>query len=163
MACTIRPLTEADTPAMVEMFNYYLLHTFQAFPSTKCDASVYQRFKQAAGDFPFYAIDDPEGTFIGFALLRPLRPADTMRHVAEITIFLAQGTTHKGVGSEILKRLEDDARKLGITILMANASSRNEASLGFQRRNGFVECERFKSVVHKFGEVFDMVWMQKFL
>jgi phosphinothricin acetyltransferase len=47
--------------------------------------------------------------------------------------------------------------------LLANVSSRNEASLNFHLKNGFVECGRFKDVGTKFGEYFDVVWLQKFL
>jgi phosphinothricin acetyltransferase len=48
-----------------------------------------------------------------------------------------------------------------ITSLLANISSRNRQSLEFHLRNGFRECGRFLKVGHKFGEAFDVVWMQK--
>jgi L-amino acid N-acyltransferase YncA len=163
MQYSVRPMAESDTDKLVELFNHFISTSFAAYPSIPTDRSVYKRLKDAAGSLPFYAIESLAGEFLGFTMLRKFHPADTMAHVAEVTIFLSESCTHTGIGTEMLKRMEEEAKGLGIRILMASASSRNEASLGFQRRNGFVECGRFKDVVHKFGEVFDMVWMQKFL
>ncbi|MFZ1683241.1 MAG: N-acetyltransferase family protein [Candidatus Zixiibacteriota bacterium] len=163
MPHTTRPIAESDTPALTELFNFFITNSFAAYPSIPTDSSIYRRLKESAGDLPFYAVDDADGKFIGIALLRKFHPADTMKHVAEVTVFLSPDQTHTGIGSEILQQLETEARARGITILMASASSRNEPSLKFQQRNGFVECGRFKRVGKKFGEEYDMVWMQKFL
>ncbi len=163
MSHSIRPIAESDTPALTALFNHFITTSFAAYPSIPTDSSIYKRLKDAAGDLPFYAVDDAAGRFGGIALLRKFHPADTMKHVAEVTIFLSPDQTHTGIGTEILKRLETEARERGITILMASASSRNEPSLKFQLRNGFMECGRFKRVGKKFGEEYDMVWMQKFL
>lgn len=45
--------------------------------------------------------------------------------------------------------------------LLASISSRNEQSLAFHRKRGFVECGRLRDVGVKFGKSFDVVWMQK--
>ncbi len=163
MSHKLRLITEADAPDMVKLFNHFALHTFAAYPSVAVDESMYHRLKGFAGEFPFYVVEDESGTMIGFALTRRYHMADTMSRVGEITIFLSPDNTHHGIGTAILKQLEADARAHGVDILLASASSRNEASLNFQKRNGFVECGRFKRVGRKFGEEYDMVWMQKFL
>lgn len=36
-------------------------------------------------------------------------------------------------------------------------------SLAFHRKHGFEDCGRFKGVGRKFGEDFDIVWMQRHL
>ncbi|MBI4642672.1 MAG: GNAT family N-acetyltransferase [Deltaproteobacteria bacterium] len=56
-----------------------------------------------------------------------------------------------------------EAGQRGIDSLIANISSRNQESIRFRLKNGFQECGRFLRVGRKFGEDFDVVWMQKHL
>lgn len=163
MPYSLRAATDRDAPALAEVFNYFVKNSFAAYPSIEADESMYQRLKNLAGDFPFYMVLSPHGKAVGFALIRRYHLADTLSHTGEITIFLLPDFTHRGIGTAILKKLEQEAKERGLTILMANASSKNQPSIDFQKRNGFEECGRFRRVGRKFGEEFDLVWMQKFL
>jgi len=60
-------------------------------------------------------------------------------------------------------RLIDEAKGRGITSILAGISSRNDGSIAFHRRLGFRECGRFKAIGRKWGEDFDVVWMQRTL
>ena len=51
----------------------------------------------------------------------------------------------------------------GIDSLLAAISSHNQASINFHLQNGFKECGRFLRVGRKFGQDFDVVWMQRLL
>jgi len=53
--------------------------------------------------------------------------------------------------------------KKGITNILANISSLNSRSIDFHKKNGFVECGRFKNVGRKKEQLFDTVSMQKML
>jgi len=70
---------------------------------------------------------------------------------------------HHGVGTQMLRRLETEAKNKGITVLLASISSKNEPSLRFYQAMGFSECGRFPGVGWKNGVVFDVVWMAKIL
>ncbi|MEJ1730175.1 GNAT family N-acetyltransferase, partial [Escherichia coli] len=71
--------------------------------------------------------------------------------------------TGKGLGTKALKRLEEDALKVGIKTILANISSMNSRSIDFHKKNGFVECGRFQKIITKMGTPFDIIWMQKTL
>ncbi|GAG19401.1 unnamed protein product, partial [marine sediment metagenome] len=61
----------------------------------------------------------------------------------------------------ILRHLEEEARTMGITKILAHISSRNPVSLAFHRKHGFAECGRFPGIGRKWGKSFDVVWMLK--
>ena len=77
------------------------------------------------------------------------------------TYFLSPSKTGNGIGKKLLELLIRDGRKLGKTNFLVNISSDNEGSINFHRKNGFMECGRFRSVGKKNDKKFDMVWMQK--
>jgi len=48
-----------------------------------------------------------------------------------------------------------------MTMLVANMSSKNEASIRFHKRHGFTEAGNLAGVGEKFGEPFGVLWMQR--
>ena len=46
-------------------------------------------------------------------------------------------------------------------VLLANMSSRNEASIRFHQHQGFREAGHLAGVGEKFGASFGVIWMQK--
>ncbi len=60
-------------------------------------------------------------------------------------------------------RLLNEAREKGITSIMASISSLNSKSLNFHKKQGFRECGRFLRIGRKWGQEFDVVWMQKMI
>ena len=104
---------------------------------------------------------DGTGEVAGFTFLHPHHPAATFRRTAEVTTFLRPLHTRRGLGTLILDRLEKEARPLGADRLLASVPSRNEASLRFHTKHGFVECGRFREIGRKHGVDFDVVWLEK--
>ena len=78
-----------------------------------------------------------------------------------VTYFIASGHTGAGLGTALLEDLEAQARTRGIDHLLAHVSSRNEASLAFHKRHGFVQCGCLHDVGHKHNLAFDIIWFEK--
>jgi len=163
MPYNIRRAEDTDASAVARVFNHFVKTSYAAFPSQEVDDSFLDRLRALAGRFPIHAIESPEGTVVGFAVIRPYHYADTLRRTAEAIIFILPEHTRQGLGGRILKQLEADARAHGVDTLLGCASSRNEQSIAFQKAHGFAECGRFQRVGRKFNEDFDFVWLQKFL
>ena len=85
------------------------------------------------------------------------------RYAAEITCFIRPDLTGKGLGSEMLARLEEIGKEQGITTILASISSLNEGSIRFHARHCFYKCGRFAGVGVKKGVIFDTIRMQKFI
>ncbi len=163
MPYDIRRAEETDADAITRVYNHFVRTSFAAFPSVEMGEALFERLRAMAGRFPVHVIVSPEGTVVGFALLRTYHFADTLERTAEGTIFILPEHTRQGLGSRVMRQLEADARTQGVDTILGCASSPNEASINFQKQNGFVECGRFRRVGRKFDQDFDLVWQQKFL
>ncbi|MEW5745621.1 MAG: N-acetyltransferase family protein [Nitrospirota bacterium] len=163
MDYTISPITSEDRTAIIDIFNYYVEHSFAAYPQNKLPYEAFDHFMKMCEGYPAAAVRDPQQKVVGFGLLRAHNPIDTFSETAEITYFMDPAHTGKGIGGSLLSYLEAEGRKKGIRIILAHISSLNPGSILFHRKNGFVECGRFKGVGRKNGQAFDTIWMQKML
>ena len=100
---------------------------------------------------------------IGLGVLRPYFPFRKFHHTGVVSYFILPEYTRKGLGAQLLDVLYLNAKKKNMKSLLANVSSKNQASLNFHLKHGFVECGRFKAVGTKFGKYFDIIWFQRFL
>lgn len=161
--CTFSPLSERDREEVIDLFNYYIEHSYAAYPEERVPYGFFTVFLEACRQYPSVAARLPDGTLAGFGLLRAHNPMPAFRHSAEVTYFLRPELTGKGLGSAILARLENEGKEQGIATILAGISSMNEGSIRFHASRGFRECGRFVQVGMKRGRFFDTVWMQKFL
>jgi len=164
---SIREASTEDIPGMLEVFNYYIENSFASYIETSVGPEffqVIQNEKEQEKDdrFPFYVIEE-NGKIIGLGALRPYFPFPNFRHTGVVSYFILPGHTRKGLGSRMLEKLCTEAREKKMKSLLANVSSKNEASLNFHLKHGFIECGRFRDAGTKFGKYFDIIWLQKFL
>jgi L-amino acid N-acyltransferase YncA len=157
------PLRETDGIAVIDIFNYYVTNTFAAYPEHEVPYEFFGMFLEICKNYPSIVVKDPEEQVAGFGMLRPHNPMPVFRHTAEVTCFIRPDQTGKGLGTKMLAFLETEAKKQGISTILASISSLNEGSIRFHASNGFSECGRFKKVGQKKGVIFDTVWMQKFI
>lgn len=160
MPYTFEKMADEHRAAVIDIFNHYIANGFAAYPSEPVSDAFFDRLLEMARGYPALVVKDDTGTIVGFAFLHPHRPGNTFRRAAEITYFIRPEHTGKGIGTAILERFKPAAREQDIDTLLANISSRNERSLQFHRKNGFGVCGRFRRIGRKFGEDFDVVWMQ---
>ena len=75
--------------------------------------------------------------------------------------FLHPDERGRGLGSMLLKALEQAAAKMGVDNLVAPIVSHNSESLAFHERRGFQRCGLVDPAGSKFGQDFGVVFMQK--
>lgn len=163
MSYTLETMTEVHRHAVIDIFNYFVKHTWAAYPEEPVGSGFFDYLLQVSRGYPACVVRDTTGDIAGFALLRPHLPSAAFERTAETTYFLLPEHTRRGIGSLILGRFIAEAKTIGVETVLANISSRNEVSLQFHRKMGFRECGRFSRVGRKFGEDFDVVWMQLFI
>jgi len=163
MEYTFEDVTDEHREATIDIFNYFVANSFAAYPEAPVGYDRFDRFRRLSEGYPAIVIKSPTGEIVGYGLMRAHIPVDSMKHTAELSYFILPEHTRKGVGDALLEYFEVESRKLGITTWLAHISSQNPRSLAFHKKQGFVECGRFKKVGHKHGQDFDVIWMQKFL
>jgi len=155
-------MTEEDSKEIMNIFNYYIEHSFAAYLEQKLPDEFFKMFLEMTKGYPAYVIKDGiNSQAVGFCFLRAYNPLPAFRETAEVSYFIEKDQVGKGIGTEALNRLEKAGKEMGIKHLLASISAYNEPSLRFHSKNGFVECGRFKNIGKKKGQVFDVVWMQK--
>lgn len=155
---TIREMKKEDRVSVIDIFNYYVEHSFAAYPEGKIPYEFYDIFMKSEG-YPRIVIENEDGV-VGFAMLRPHSPIPAFRGTAEISYFIKPDMTGRGLGARMLRHLLNEAGVKGIRSILAGISSLNEGSLRFHSKHGFKECGRFNGIGLKKGHYFDVVWMQ---
>jgi L-amino acid N-acyltransferase YncA len=162
-AVTFEALNSKHAEEVLRIFNYYVEHSFAAYPERPLPAAFFTKIMEMTDGYPAFALKDPDGRVVGFCFLRAYNPMPAFRHTAEVSTFLDPEYVRIGLGTIMLRKLEQEAAKQGIMVLVAGISSKNPPSLHFYQKQGFVECGRFRGIGRKNGELFDVVWMQKTL
>ncbi len=160
MSDRIRPVEDRDAEAVLKVFNHHVAHSFAAYAEQEFGSEVFETFKKNASVFYIQEVDDEVA---GFGFIRPYNLFENFCHTGMLTYFLLPQYTGRGLGTKLLNKLLDYARDNGIYNLVAHISSKNVQSLNFHKKHGFEECGRLKKMGKKFGEAFDIVWVQKFL
>lgn len=161
MYVELQTVCQNDMVEMAAIFNYYVEHTLVTWTETRVSVEVFESLMSFSSAYPALTARDAFGTLVGFGLLRPYSPIPAFVHTAELTCFLAEGFTGKGIGTTILSALEAGAAEMGIDSIIALVSSRNEASIQFHLARGFHERGRLAGIGERNGIRFDVVFLQK--
>ena len=154
----IRDMQESDRDAVMRIFNHYAATSFAAYPDGPLPPQFFVPLREGA--LSAIVLED-DGGIAGFGLLKPYLPFPAFRKTGMLTYFIAPNAVGNGLGTRLLERLTDDAKMKGMTMLVANMSSKNEASIRFHKRHGFSDAGNLAGVGEKFGQMFGVLWMQK--
>jgi phosphinothricin acetyltransferase len=154
----VRDMQESDREAVMRIFNHYAATSFSAYPDGPLPPQFFIPLREGSVSA---IVLEGDGGITGFGLLKPFLPFPVFRKSGMLTYFLAPEATGKGLGIRLLEQLTLDAKKQGMTMLVANMSSKNEASIRFHKRHGFSVAGNLAGVGEKFGEPFGVLWMQR--
>jgi L-amino acid N-acyltransferase len=154
----IRDMRESDRDAVMRIFNHYAETGFAAYPEGPLPPRFFALLREGA---LAAVVLEGESGVAGFGLLKPFLPFPAFRKTGMLTYFIAPGAVRGGLGTRLLGRLREDAKKYGLTTLVVNLSSKNEASIRFHAKKGFTVAGNLAGVGEKFGESFDVIWMQR--
>jgi len=156
-------MADEDREPVIDIFNYYVKNSFAAYPETEVPYEAFDMFLHMSKGFPSGTVRNNDGDVIGYGFLRAHNPIPAFSQTAEVTYFINHEYTGQGIGNRLLNYFEKEARKKGITTILASISSLNPGSVNFHTKHGFTECGCFKGVAKKKGQVFDEIWMQKMI
>ncbi|WDL98222.1 GNAT family N-acetyltransferase [Alicyclobacillus sp. ALC3] len=135
IALTYRPRTPQDDEYMVQLTEEQLGAVHQQAFAEPFPRDQFLRYLRSGA--PTYLIEQ-DGKRIGYYsyLVGP----DAKMHISALVIEPTYQSD--GVGTQVMKRLEDEARAAGVQVLEVFVQSSNERSLAFTRKLGFTEAFR---------------------
>lgn len=161
MSYTIEPIAPSDGVEIIDIFNYYIEHSFAAYPEQKVPYEFFDMLLKMSQGYPAVAVKNESDEIVGFGLLRPYSSIPTFSITAEIAYFFKPGFTGKGIGKSLLDHLLKKAKERGITSILASVSSLNNESIKFHTKHGFSECGRFSEIGRKKDVPFDVIYFQR--
>lgn len=154
-------MREIHLSEVIDIFNYYVSKTTSAYREKIVNKDFGFNFLAEEDVYCSFVIKDNADRIIGFCLLEPHMNISTFSEIAEVMYFIHHEYTGKGIGSLTLKKLENEARKIGVRALIADISTENNGSIDFHKKNGFVEYGRLPSFAKKFNRHFGIVYLLK--
>ena len=160
---SFEPLTEADLPDVLAVYNHYILHSTATYHIAPITLDRMRGITDPArARFRSFSIRE-NGALIGYFGLEPFSDREGFDRTAEVTLYLAPGHTGRGIGCEAVRFLEEAARREGLHTLVAAITGENEASQTLFRRCGWEMCGLIRDAGFKFGRWLDLVYYEKLL
>ena len=157
----IRAATEADVPAMLDIYAPYILTTTITFEyDVPCRRTFLQRFYDITAQFPWLVWEE-DGKVLGYAYASAPFSRPAYAWCAEPSIYLAQDARGRGIGKKLYAALEAILKDQGYQVLFALITEENAASLRFHERQGYTFLAKFSDCGFKFDRCLGVTWMEK--
>ena len=153
----IRMATQADIPAILDIYGPYVLHTAVSFEySVPTLEEFTERFRTITAQFPWLVWEEA-GKVLGYAYGSLPFGRAAYRWCASSSIYLAPQAQGRGIGRKLYEALEAILTEQGYR------TSDNPGSLRFHRQTGFRFLAEFPDCGIKFNKLYSVVWMEKAL
>jgi L-amino acid N-acyltransferase YncA len=154
-------VTSIDLPAILAIYNDYILNSTATFHSEKLSKNDLEEFLYISHlKYPSFLIREND-EIIGYCFLTQYKKRQAYDRSAELSIYLKPEFTGKGIGLVALNHLEAAAKKAGIHVLVGTMCGENHASIRLMEKSGFSKCAHLKNIGEKFGKILDVVVYQK--
>jgi phosphinothricin acetyltransferase len=157
----VRAATESDVPAVLDIYNYYILKsiaTFDVEPQTLDERLTW--FHESTSSPYCVVVADVDGDVGGFASLGPFRSKAAYRYTAENSVYVRPERQGDGIGGALLARTVELAKTGGLRAIIARIAGDNPASVALHARQGFEHIGTERDVGYKFERWIDVVVMQ---
>ena len=160
----IRQATSADAAAIVAIYNHYVLNTSVTFEEQAVATSqMADRIGQVQADGLPWLVLEQNGELLGYAYATKWRARSAYRFSVESTVYVKDGVTAKGLGSQLYQQLLAELKALGLHLVIGGITLPNEKSVALHEKFGFEQCGHFQQVGFKFEQWRDVGYWQKLL
>ena len=163
MSTTVRAATEADVPAIRDIYNEAVLNTTATFdiaPKSLEDRLAWFRETQHPHCI---IVAEEDGEVVGWACLRTFRTKPAYRFTAENSVYIHADHRGRGVGALLMRELVELGKRNGFHSIIAGIAEENPASEALHERFGFVRVANEREVGWKFERWLDVYWYQLML
>jgi L-amino acid N-acyltransferase len=157
----IRNATEADLPAILDIYNDAVANTTAIWNDNLVDLQNRQDWfaTRCARGFPIL-VAERGGAIAGYAAYGDWRAFEGFRHTVEHSVYVHKDHRGAGIGRLLMQALVDKAREGDVHVMIACIESGNAASIRLHESLGFRVAGRFSEVGTKFGRWLDLTCME---
>ncbi len=160
----IRPVNEADLPAILDIHNDAILNStanWSYHPDTLEERAAFMA-ELRSKNYAFIAAFENK-TLLGYAYFNDFRKRDGYSQTVEHSVYVHKNHHRKGVARALMLELINAARKAEKHVMIGALEAGNEPSIALHKMLGFVETGRLPQIGYKFNCYMDLVLMQKLL
>jgi phosphinothricin acetyltransferase len=160
---SIRPAAQTDLPALLAIYNHYVVHTpvtFDLEPRTLAQRQEWLDQFATTGRYRCF-VADRGSTAIGYACSARFKDKAAYDTSIETSIYLAPGEGGQGLGRRLYQTLFDVLKDEDIHRAFGGITLPNDASVGVHRALGFRHIGTYEQIGRKFGRYWDVaLWLK---
>jgi len=161
----IRRVEQGDLPALLDIYNWYILNTpitFDLEPRTVAQRQAWlDGFAPAGRHQCFVAVSD--GAAVGWACSGRLREKAAYDTSVETSVYVKPGLERQGIGRRLYGALFEALAREDVHRAFGGITQPNEGSVGLHLTFGFTHLGTYHEVGRKFGRYWDVAWYAKSL
>ncbi len=156
----IRPATEADLPAIQRIYNDEIIAGVATWDEEPWTMEQRRHWFAEHDQSQPVLVAECGGQVAGFAYLTRMSQKSGWRFTREDTIYLDPEFRARGIGRVLLTALIEEARRVGIHVVVASITTENEVSIHLHRSLGFEVVGTLREAGLKFGRRLDTCYLQ---
>jgi phosphinothricin acetyltransferase len=154
----IRRVEQGDLPALLDIYNHYVLHTpitFDIEPRTLEQRQAWLDPFSGTGRYQCF-VAAKDGGVVGWASSHRYNERAAYDTTVSVSVYLAPEACGQGLGRKLYVTLFKALAGEDVHRLFAGITLPNEASVGLHRSFGFEPVGIYREVGRKFGRFWDV-------
>jgi len=155
---TIRRAEQGDLPALLDIYNHYVVNTpvtFDLEPRTLAQRREWLDQFAPSGKYQCF-VAARGGRAIGWVCSARFKEKDAYATSIETSIYVAPGEGGKGLGRRLYGTLFDALKGQDIHRAFGGVTQPNEASVALHKSVGFEHIGTYREIGRKFGRFWDV-------
>lgn len=152
-----------DIAGITDIFNFYIKHTNARFEEEELTLENRQQwFAQFSNNSKHQLyVATENGALLGFSCSQQYRAMSAFEETVEVTVYLAEEATGKGLGSQLYSQLLSSISVHGVHRALSGVALPNDASIALHKSFGFREVGVFNEYAKKNGQYISSMWLEK--
>ena len=159
----IRMAVLTDVPAILDIYNEAIVHTVATFDTVLRTLEQQEQWFALHGDRYPVMVAEMDGRVVGWASMNPYSDRLAYERTAELSLYIYSEFRGQGIGKQLLVRILEKGKEAGLHTVLSRITEGNDSSIYLHKINGFEHVGVMKEVGTKFGQLLNVIMMQKIL